>query len=138
MGNLVCVVLLIWYIYIKTNATQKGYVNLYLLALALCFIFWIMLTVHFMKIGKLVTLRTAVMANANCITDADWATVFTSMGTATNLDKVKTMMALFMVLFLLAFLGGVCVLCHVMKKLAACELPRYRDSRGGSPVRSYI
>ncbi len=120
MGNLVCVLYLIWCLWIKTKATQKMYVNLYIFTLALCFVVWVLITVYYSRLGRLTALRTAFMAKATCITDADWATVFTSIGAATDLGSARAWLIAFMFFFLLCFVIGVCVLCHVMKKLAQC------------------
>ena len=57
------------------------------------------------------------MAKANCITDTDWAKVFTSVGLATDLSSIHFWLATFLILFILSFLIGVVVLCHVMKKV---------------------
>ena len=121
LGALVCVVYLIFVIWAKAKATQKMYVRLYVLALALCFILWVMTSIYLSRVGRLRDLRTAFMANAGCITDADWATVFTKIGAATDLGGVWTWLIIFMLALLLCFLVGVCVLCHVMKKLAQCQ-----------------
>ncbi|MDP6991333.1 MAG: hypothetical protein QGF89_01455 [Candidatus Marinimicrobia bacterium] len=61
------------------------------------------------------------MTNAACITDTAWSGVVTSVGTALDLGSVWSWMIVFMIFFLLAVLLGVCVLCHVMKKLAQCN-----------------
>jgi phosphoglycerol transferase MdoB-like AlkP superfamily enzyme len=121
MGSLVCILYLLWCLAKGKSATQRMYVNLYLLVLALTFVCWVLTTLYLTRVGSLNTLRTAFMTNAACITDTDWNTVFTSIVTDTALGSVYAWLVAFMVFFLLSFLFGVCVLYHVVKKLAQCQ-----------------
>ena len=105
------------------------YLYLYVLCLTLCFVLWVMLCVYLARVGGVMDARKAFMGNADCVTDAGWAKVITSVGTVTDLGSVWAWMIVFMIFFLLCFLVGVCVLCHVMKKLAQCGT--WRTNHGG-------
>jgi uncharacterized membrane protein len=96
------------------------YLYLYAFTLVLCFILWVMLCVYLSRVGAVQASRTAFDGNAACIEDATWAGVVTKVGHAADLGCVWSWMIVFMIFFLFCFLLGVCVLCHVMKKLAQC------------------
>ncbi len=97
------------------------YLYLFALCHILCFILWVMLCVYLSRIGTQRTARTAFLANASCINDATWSKVVTAVGTATDLGSVWAWMIVFMIFFMVCFLVGICILCHVMKKLAQCN-----------------
>ena len=46
LGALVCILAMIYVIYMKSKATQKMYVNLFILSLVLCLVCWIMISVY--------------------------------------------------------------------------------------------
>ena len=129
LGAFVCLVYLIFVVLQGPKATQNMYLYLYVLTLSLCFVLWVMLCVYLSRLGDVQAGRAAFMANADCITDETWASVVTSVGAATDLGSVWAWMIVFMIFFLLCTLVGVCVLCHVMKKLAQCGT--WRAQHGG-------
>ncbi len=96
------------------------YVYLWYVVLLVTLVITIMLVVYMMRLSALGVVRTAFMTNAECITDTDWKTVFASIGTATDLGSVKTWMTVFLILFLLCFVVGVCVLYYVTTEIAKC------------------
>jgi hypothetical protein len=134
LGSLVCVVFLLYIVWAKSRATQTMYVYLWYCVLLLSLVLSIMLVVYLMRLLALGVVKTAFMTRADCITDTDWKTVFTNIGTATDLSSVKTWMTVFLVVFLLCFVGGVCVLYHVTKELAKCPKHRHRRPRSASAL----
>jgi len=118
IGSGVALMVMGYLVYIRSNATQREYLNFFVFVLLLVVVLIILLSLLLADMRNVYNVnRNKLNVGSGCITDAGWKKLTQQMFLQSNMDSEHNWTIFFLVWSILTWLSGSYVLCKVMAGL---------------------